>query len=263
MNLGLTNKIAMIGGASKGLGYAVAHNLAAEGALVSIASRDAASIARAASAIEQGTGGTALGVAADLSSADGIERWHAATIERFGGVDLLFANTGGPPAGAALSFDDKAWYAAFDLLLMSVVRTVRLVVPSMRARGGGAILIGTSSTVKEPVSILALSNVMRSGVTALAKTLSSELARDRIRVNTLLPGRIATDRLRHLDEINATSAGLSLEDQEKRNAATIPLGRYGAPDDFGRVGAFLLSDAASYITGASVQVDGGLIKGLL
>lgn len=263
MNLGLTNKIAMIGGASKGLGYAVAHNLAAEGALVSIASRDAASIARAVSAIEQGTGGTALGVAADLSSADGIERWHAATIERFGGVDLLFANTGGPPAGAALSFDDKAWYAAFDLLLMSVVRTVRLVVPSMRARGGGAILIGTSSTVKEPVSILALSNVMRSGVTALAKTLSSELARDRIRVNTLLPGRIATDRLRHLDEINATSAGLSLEDQEKRNAATIPLGRYGAPDDFGRVGAFLLSDAASYITGASVQVDGGLIKGLL
>ena len=263
MNLGLTNKIAMIGGASKGLGYAVAYNLAAEGALVSIASRDAASIARAVSAIEQGTGGTALGFAADLSSADGIERWHAATIERFGGVDLLFANTGGPPAGAALSFDDKAWYAAFDLLLMSVVRTVRLVVPSMRARGGGAILIGTSSTVKEPVSILALSNVMRSGVTALAKTLSSELARDRIRVNTLLPGRIATDRLRHLDEINAKSAGLSLEDQEKRNAATIPLGRYGAPDDFGRVGAFLLSDAASYITGASVQVDGGLIKGLL
>jgi len=263
MNLGLTSKIAMIGGASKGLGYAVAHNLAAEGALVSIASRDAASIARAASTIEQSTGGTALGVAADLSSADGIERWHAATIERFGGVDVLFANTGGPPAGGALSFDDQAWVAAFDLLLMSVVRTVRLVVPSMRARGGGAILIGTSSTVKEPVSILALSNVMRAGVTALAKTLSSELARDRIRVNTLLPGRIATDRLRHLDEINAKSSGLSVEEQEKRNAATIPLGRYGAPDDFGRVGAFLLSDAASYITGASVQVDGGLIKGLL
>jgi len=263
MDLGLTNKIAMVGGASKGLGYAVAHNLAAEGALVSIASRDAAAIARAAAAIEKETGGTALAVPADLGTADGIERWHTATIERFGGVDLLFANTGGPPAGGALGFDDQAWYAAFDLLLMSVVRTVRLVVPSMRARGGGAILVGTSSSVKEPVAILALSNVLRAGVTSLAKTLSFELAPDKIRVNTLIPGRIATDRLRHLDEINAKSSGLSLEDQQKRNAATIPLGRYGSPDDFGRVGAFLLSDAAAYVTGASVQVDGGLIKGLL
>ena len=182
--------------------------------------------------------------------------------ERFGGVDLLFANTGGPPAGTALGFDDNAWQAAFDLLLMSVVRTVRLVVPSMRARGGGAILIGTSSTVKEPVANLALSNVMRSGVTSLAKTLSFELAPDKIRVNTLLPGRIATDRLRHLDELNAKKSGLTLEEQQARSAASIPMGRYGAPDDFGRVGAFLLSDAASYITGTSVQVDGGLIKGL-
>ena len=145
---------------------------------------------------------------------------------------------------------------------MSVIRTVRLVVPSMRARGGGAILVGTSSSVKEPIPNLALSNVLRSGVTSLAKTLSLELAPDKIRVNTLIPGRIATDRLRQLDEINAKKAGIALEDQQARAAATIPLGRYGAPDDFGRVGAFLLSDAASYITGASVQVDGGLIKGL-
>jgi 3-oxoacyl-[acyl-carrier protein] reductase len=263
MKLGLTNKIAMVGGASKGLGYAVARALAAEGALVSIASRDESSIVRAAAAIEQESGTPTLAVAADLASAAGIERWHAATVERFGGVDLLFANTGGPPAGTALSLDDQAWYAAFDLLLMSVVRTVRLVVPSMRARGGGAVLVGTSSSVKEPIAILALSNVMRSGVTSLAKTLSFELAADKIRVNTLIPGRIATDRLRQLDEINARSSGLPLEEQQKRNAATIPLGRYGSPDDFGRVGAFLLSDAASYITGAAVQVDGGLIKGLL
>ena len=131
------------------------------------------------------------------------------------------------------------------------------------ARGGGAILIGTSSTVKEPVAILALSNVMRSGVTSLGKTLSVELAPDKIRVNTLIPGRIATDRLRQLDEISAKKSGLALEDQQARNAASIPLGRYGAPDDFGRAGAFLLSDAASYITGTSVQVDGGLLKGLV
>jgi 3-oxoacyl-[acyl-carrier protein] reductase len=132
----------------------------------------------------------------------------------------------------------------------------------MRARGGGAILVGTSSSVKEPIANLALSNVLRSGVTSLVKTLSLELAADKIRVNTLIPGRIATDRLRQLDEITAKRSGISIEDQQAHAAATIPLGRYGAPDDFGRVGAFLLSDAASYVTGASVQVDGGLIKGL-
>jgi 3-oxoacyl-[acyl-carrier protein] reductase len=263
MDLGLKNKIAMVGGASKGLGYAVARALAAEGAAVSMASRDGDAIRRAADTVSRDTGGRALAVAADLSAAGAIAQWHAATVKEFGGVDLLFANTGGPPAGTALSFDDSAWQAAFDLLLMSVIRTVRLVVPSMRARGGGSILIGTSSSVKEPVPNLALSNVLRSGVTSLAKTLSVELAADRIRVNTLIPGRIATDRLRQLDEINAGKAGISLQEQSERSAATVPSGRYGTPDEFGRVGAFLLSDAASYMTGASVQVDGGLIKGLL
>jgi 3-oxoacyl-[acyl-carrier protein] reductase len=263
MELGLKNKVAMVGGASKGLGFAVARALAAEGALVSIASRDGEAVARAADTIARQTGAAVVPVTADLSKADAIAAWHAATIAKFGGVDLLFANTGGPPAGTALGFDDGAWQAAFELLLLSVIRTVRLVVPSMRARGGGAILVGTSSTVKEPVPNLALSNVMRSGVTSLAKTLSVELAPEHIRVNTLIPGRIATDRLRQLDEIGAKKAGVALEEQQARGAATIPMGRYGAPDDFGRVGAFLLSDAASYITGASVQVDGGLIKGLL
>jgi 3-oxoacyl-[acyl-carrier protein] reductase len=263
VDLGLTDKVAMVGGASKGLGFAVARALAAEGAQVSIASRDGDAIAKAAEAINRDGRGRALAVAADLSQAGAIADWHAATMKAYGGVDLLFANTGGPPAGGALSFDDAAWQSAFDLLLMSVVRTIRLVVPSMRARGGGAILIGTSSTVKEPVPSLALSNVMRSGVTSFAKTLSLELAADKIRVNTLIPGRIATDRLRQLDEISAKKAGIALEEQQKRGGAAIPIGRYGEPDDFGRVGAFLLSDAAHYVTGASVQVDGGLIKGLL
>jgi 3-oxoacyl-[acyl-carrier protein] reductase len=263
MDLGLKNKIAMVGGASKGLGFAVARALAAEGAHVCIASRDAASIGRAAETIGRETGSRAVAVAADLSASDAIERWHAEAMKHFGGVDLLFANTGGPPTGMALSFDDRAWQAAFDQLLMSVVRTVRLVVPTMRARGGGAILIGTSSTVKEPIPNLALSNVVRSGVTSLAKTLSLELAPDRIRVNTLAPGRIATDRLQQLDEINAQKAGITLEDQQKRSLATVPLGRYGRPDEFGRVGAFLLSESASYINGASIQVDGGLLRGLL
>jgi 3-oxoacyl-[acyl-carrier protein] reductase len=263
MHLGLNGKIAMVGGASKGLGFAVARALAGEGARLSVASRDAEAIARAADTIARETGAETLPHAADLGAPADIAAWHAATVQRFGGVDLLFANTGGPPAGTALSLDDAAWQAAFDLLLMSVVRTVRLVVPSMRARGGGAVLIGTSSSVKEPIANLALSNVLRSGVTSLAKTLSLELASDKIRVNTLVPGRIATDRLRQLDEMNAKKAGIALEVQQARAASTIPLGRYGAPDDFGRVGAFLLSDAACYVTGANVQVDGGLIKGML
>jgi len=263
MDLGLKGKIAMVGGASKGLGFAVARALAGEGVHVCIASRDATAIQRAADTIRAETGGSPLPVTADLSRADAIVAWHEATLQQFGGVDLLFANTGGPPAGSALAFDDRAWQCAFELLLMSVVRSIRAVVPSMTSRGGGAILVGTSSSVKEPLPNLALSNVLRSGVTSLAKTLSVELAPQKIRVNTIIPGRIATDRLRQLDEINANRQGLSLPDHQARAAASIPLGRYGTPDDFGRVGAFLLSDAASYITGASVQVDGGLVKGLL
>jgi 3-oxoacyl-[acyl-carrier protein] reductase len=260
MDLGLENKVAMVGGASKGLGYAVARALAAEGARVSIASRDPDGIRKAADALTRDTGRGVLAVSADLSKARGIEQWHAATVEQYGGVDLLFANTGGPPAGTALGFDDAAWQSAFELLLLSVIRAVRLVVPSMRARGGGAIVVGTSSTVREPFPNLALSNVMRAGVTAFVKTLSSELAPDRIRVNTLLPGRIATDRLTYLDEANAKKAGIAPEEQRQRALATIPLGRYGDPDEFGRVGAFLLSEAAAYVTGAAVQVDGGLVR---
>src|SRR3954471_2615725 len=263
MDLGLSNKVALVGGASKGLGFAVARALAAEGAHVVIASRDEAAVERAAGIINAAGAGRALAVSADLSKADAITRWVAAATEHFGGIDLLFANTGGPPAGTALGFDDIAWQAAFALLLLSVVRSVRLVVPSMRTRGGGAILVGTSSTVKEPFPNLALSNVMRAGVTALVKTLSVELAPERIRVNSLLPGRIATDRLKYLDEANAKKAGITAEEQRERALATIPMGRYGDPDEFGRAGAFLLSDAAAYITGAALQVDGGLIRGLL
>jgi len=263
MDLGLTGKIAMVGGASKGLGYAVARALAGEGAHVSIASRSEIGVERAAETIRRETGVKTVAVSADLSKAEAVTEWHAKTMEQFGGVDLLFANTGGPPAGTALSFDDLGWQNAFELLLLSVVRTARLVVPSMRERGGGAILIGTSSSVKEPIANLALSNVLRSGVTSLAKTLSIELAPDKIRVNTLIPGRIATERLHHLDELNAKRAGIELDEQKQRSAKTVPMGRDGDPTEFGRVGAFLLSDAAAYVTGAAVQVDGGLIKGLL
>ncbi len=260
---GLSGKVAMVGGGSRGLGYAVAHALAREGTHVSLAARNADALAGAASRLVQETGAEVLAVPADLSAADGIERWYNATTERFGGVDLLLSNTGGPPAGPALAFDDAAWNAAFAQLVLSVIRLVRLVVPAMEQRGGGSILMATSSAVKEPIANLALSNVLRAPVSALAKTLALELAPMNIRVNQIIPGRIDTDRVRQLDEVNGRRNGLTADEQRSRSMGTIPMGRYGTPEEFGMVAAFLLSDASSYMTGASVLVDGGLTRSVM
>jgi 3-oxoacyl-[acyl-carrier protein] reductase len=263
MDLGLKNKVALVAGASKGLGYAVAHALASEGAIVSISSRDEASIAGAAARIERDTGAKVFSMPVDVRSPEAIDRWVKSTAERFGGIDALMTNSGGPSAGAALSFDDQAWQDAVDLLLFSALRMVRAAVPAMQARGGGAILMSTSSSVKEPIPNLGLSTVVRAAVSALAKTLSLELAASRIRVNQIIPGRIDTDRVRHLDEVNAKKQGVSVEESKARSIAAIPLGRYGEGPEFGTVGAFLLSDAAAYMTGATVQVDGGAIRSVL
>ena len=260
MEFGLKGKVAMVAGASRGLGFAVAQALAAEGAYVSIASRDEAAICAAAKRLGAGQ---VMATPLDVRSAEGIERWAKATEDRFGGIDILFANAGGPPAGAALSFDDAAWQGAVELLLFSTLRMVRAAVPSMEARGGGAILVSTSSSVKEPIQNLGLSTVVRASVSALAKTLAIELAPIKVRVNQIVPGRIDTDRVRQLDEINGKKQGVSADAQRAKSMATIPLGRYGEPDEFGRVAAFLLSDAASYMTGATVQVDGGQIRSVL
>lgn len=263
MDLGLNGKIAMVSGASKGLGYATAKALAAEGAIVSISSRDEAAIVKAAADIARETGGSVAPFVADVRNADAITAWTSSVEQNHGGIDLLYANAGGPPAGSALDFHDKDWQDAFELLLLSTIRLCRAVVPSMRRRGGGSIVVATSSSVKEPLANLALSNVMRGGVSSLSKTLSLELANDHIRVNQLMPGRIDTDRLRYLDEVNAKKAGITPDEQKAKAIAAIPFARYGNPDEFGRAAAFLLSDAASYISGATLQVDGGLIKGVL
>lgn len=260
MDLGLKGKVAMIAGASRGLGFAVAEALANEGAVVSIASRGEQAICAAAKRLGNGS---VLATPVDVRSAEGIEQWARATQERFGGVDLLFANAGGPPAGAALSFDDTAWQNAVDLLLFSTLRMVRAVVPSMEARGGGAILVSTSASVKEPLPNLGLSTVVRASVSALSKTLAIELASAKIRVNQIVPGRIDTDRVRQLDEITGRRQGVSAAEAKAKSLGGIPAGRYGQPEEFGRVAAFLLSDAASYMTGATVQVDGGLIRSVL
>ena len=259
MDLGLTGKVAMVAGASRGLGFAVAAALAREGARVSIGSRDERAIQNAAGRI----GDDVLWTAVDVTSADAIQRWTDATHRKFGGVDLLFTNSGGPPAGPVLSFDDTAWQGAAELLLFSTLRMVRAAVPVMQARGGGAILMSTSSSVKEPIQNLGLSTVLRASVSALAKTLAIELAPARIRVNQIIPGRIDTDRVRQLDQGNADRQGITVEQAKQRSLAAIPMGRYGEAEEFGQVAAFLLSDAGRYMTGATVQVDGGAIKSVL
>jgi 3-oxoacyl-[acyl-carrier protein] reductase len=264
MDLGLTDKVAMVAGASRGLGLAVARVLLREGAHVSMASSKGQAICEAAKQLKTDLGSDGvLPFEADLRNGDAITAWRDATIDRFGGIDLLFVNTGGPPPGPALGFDDEAWQKAYELLLLSAVRMIRAAVPSMIERGGGSIVVSTSSAVKEPIPNLALSNIMRAAVSALSKTLSNELAVHRIRVNHLLPGRLDTDRVRQLDISRSQAAGISLDEQRARTEKTIPLGRYGVPEEFAQAAAFLLSDASAYTTGASLQVDGGMIKGVL
>lgn len=260
MELGLKDKVIMVAAASKGLGYGIAQAVAQEGAHVSIGSRTEADILAAADTLHRKTGAETLGSVLDARDATSISSWVEATVARFGGVDGLVVNAGGPPAGGFDDFDDPAWQSAFELTLLSSVRLIRAVLPQLRARGGGSILAVTSSSVKEPIDILLLSNVMRSGVVSLLKSLSRELAAEQIRVNNLVPGRILTDRVKSLDALGAKNAGLNVAEQRAMQEQQIPWGRYGTIEEFGRAGAFLLSDAASYITGETLIVDGGSMK---
>ena len=260
MELGVNGKVYMVAGASRGLGYGIAKVLAADGASLAIASRDPQAIAAAADTLAADSGAQVLDSACDVTDAGSINAWHRATVERFGAIDGLLVNAGGPPPGTFDNFDDAAWHSAFELTLLSAVRLIRTVLPDLRARGGGSILTLTSSSVKEPIDFLLLSNVMRSGVTSLAKSLSQQLAGENIRVNNLVPGLIETDRISGLAAANAELKGVSVDDEKRAMQSTIPMGRFGQPDEFGRAGAFLLSPAASYISGATVVVDGGSMK---
>lgn len=262
MDLLLHGKVIMIAAASQGLGFGVAQALAREGAYISIASRSTEHIERTASSLRETAPDAVLSHVFDATDANSILTWVDATIKHFGGIDGLVTNTGGPPVGTMDSLNDHDWQAAFELLLMSVIRLIRAALPSMRLRGGGSILALTSTSVKEPIPNLLLSNVMRSAVTSLAKSLSLELAADGIRVNTLMPGRIATARMESLDLHAATQAGISVAEQQRRTNSRIPLGRYGTVEEFGRAAAFLLSPAAGYITGTTLAMDGGLLHAL-
>ncbi|MCU0513813.1 MAG: SDR family oxidoreductase [Anaerolineae bacterium] len=258
MDTGLKDRVALVAAASKGLGFGVARALAHDGAKVAICARSAAEVAAAAEKLRAATGAPVLATAADVTQAADVQAWVAATVAQWGRIDALLVNAGGPPAGLLKDFTDEQWYAAFELTLMSTVRLIRAALPHMSA--GSAILTVTSSSVQEPIERLGLSTVMRSGVVGLVKTLADELAKDGIRVNNLIPGRIDTDRVEALDKAAAARSGKSFEDVRAANLAKIPLGRLGTIDEFGAAGAFLLSPAAAYITGASLRVDGGMMR---
>lgn len=262
MDLGLNGKVALVAAASSGLGRAVATQLAREGARVVISSRDGDALAEAAAEIAGETGGEVEHRAADLTRAGDVGDLISYAVERFGGVDVLVNNTGGPPAGTFEDFEDGDWQAAFELILLSLIRCVRGVLPTMRERGGGRIVNVASSSVKQPIENLILSNTFRAGLAGLAKSLAGELAPDGILVNTLGPGRISTARSRSMDESQAEAEGVPVEDVRGRFEAKIPVGRYGTPEEFARVAAFLASPANSYVTGQAILVDGGMVRAL-
>ena len=262
MDLGLQGKVALVMAASKGLGRAVATELAREGASVVISSRDEETLARTAAEIREETGAEVEPRAADITRAEDIQALVSHAADRFGGLDVLVNNTGGPPAGTFDDFGDEDWQAAFELVLLSLIRAVRGVLPQMRERGGGRIVNIASSSIKQPIENLIFSNTFRAGILGLAKSLSVELAPDGILINTLGPGRISTARSRSMDERNAQAAGVPVEDVRGQFESQIPLGRYGEPEELARVAAFLASPANSYVTGQAILVDGGMVRAL-
>jgi len=258
MDLGLTGKVALVAASSKGLGFGVARALAREGALISMCSREQGSIDAAAAKIQSETGAQPLAIACDMRDGKSIQDWINQTVLKWGKIDAVLVNAGGPPSGLFKDFDDAAWQSAFELTLLGTVRLIRSVLPYMTE--GGAILTITSSSVQEPIERLVLSTAMRSGVVGLVKTLADELAGQNIRVNNLIPGRIDTDRVAQLDQNAASKLGITFEEVRKQSLQRIPLRRLGSIDEFGAVAAFLLSPGASYLTGASLRVDGGMMR---
>jgi 3-oxoacyl-[acyl-carrier protein] reductase len=262
MDLALQGKSVLLTAASKGLGKASALEFAREGAIVTIASRDLAELQRAAAEIEAATGQKVTIIQADVTKETDVQKAVQAAVESGGGLDVLVTNAGGPPGGGFDNFDDQAWIRAFELNLLSVIRLIRESLPHMRAKGAGRIVNLTSSSIKQPIQGLILSNTYRAGVNALTKSLSIELAADNILVNTVAPGRIATDRVAELDAKKAQSKGVSVADVQAESIAQIPLGRYGVPEEFGKAVVFLGSYANTYITGQALLVDGGMVKAL-
>jgi 3-oxoacyl-[acyl-carrier protein] reductase len=262
MQTGLTGKVALVCAASRGLGKAAARGLAAEGARVAMCARHMPTLQAAAAEIQSETGAEVLAIAADLSRRSDIARLVDQTVQHFGGLDILVTNSGGPKAGLFSATTESDWRDAIDLILLSTVLLCMEAVPHMR-RGGGRIINITSISAKQPIAGLMLSNALRPAVTGFSKTLANELARDGILVNCVAPGYTRTDRVIELAEATAAREGVLVEVVEKRTVQNIPLGRMAEPAEFADLVVFLASDRGRYITGTTIPVDGGYLRGLL
>lgn len=265
MDLGVDGKVAIVAASSRGLGFAAARQLVREGARVVICGRDEASVNHAVYALraESKQGRGAEGVVADVTAPADVERLVAHTVETFGGLDILITNAGGPPGGTFDSIDMEQWKQGVELTLLSAVRLIQAALPHLRESEAPSILTITSISAKQPVAGLLLSNALRPGVVGMTKTLSQELSADGIRVNSILPGWTRTERVDELMNYRAEANGTTVDEELSKVAAEIPLNRMAEPEEFGRVAAFLVSPAASYVTGVMLQVDGGSYRGLL
>jgi 3-oxoacyl-[acyl-carrier protein] reductase len=262
MDLGLKGKVALVAGASQGMGRATALGFAREGAKVSICARGEAALNEAAATIRKQTGGEVLAMVADMAKADDIQKFVNQSAAHFGRVDVVVNNAGGPPPGEFMKFSDDDWQNAFNLSFMSTMRMTREAVPHMRKVGGGRVINITSYSVKEPIAGLVLSNAVRSAVIGLAKTVSRELGADKILFNNICPGRIDTERAQKLNEARAKRVNRPVEEINQEMAAEVPLGRYGTAEEVADLIVFLGSERASYITGTTIQIDGGLVRGI-
>ncbi len=262
MDLGLKGKVALVAGASQGMGRAAALGFAREGAKVAICARGGAALNEAADMIRRETKGDVLAMVADMAKGEDIERFVSKSAEHYGRIDIIVNNAGGPPPGEFMKFSDEDWNKAYNLSFMSTMRMTREAVPHMRKVGGGRVINITSYAVKEPIAGLVLSNAVRSAVIGLAKTLSRELGRDNILINNVCPGRIDTERAQKLNKARAERLGRPVEEINKEMAAEVPLGRYGTAEETADLIVFLGSDRASYITGTTIQIDGGLVRGI-
>lgn len=260
MDLGLADKTALVLASSRGLGLGIAEALAAEGATVMLVGRTAERIKANAEAITARGKGKAYGIAADLAAAGAVDEIVALAEKTLGRIDILINNTGGPPAKPAVEVAADEWVKHFKAMVEPVFAITAKVLPGMRARKWGRILTVASSGVEQPIPNLALSNALRSSIVGWSKTLSAEVAKDGVTVNMILPGRIATDRIRELDEANAQRSGKSMEEVQAASIATIPAGRLGTAAEFGATAAFLCSEQAAYITGSKIRVDGGATR---